>query len=258
MNEWDRGNDRQFTPGYAQGYPAGYPQDDQMKIPKKKKWLAGLLAFFVPGIGHLYLGLMMRGIVIMLLIAFDICAIVFAEDQIRSPLVVLLLSLMLAIMYFFSLFDAIQSTDVVNQRMRYPAWQPPMYMPRQDYAVPHPPVAPSADPGYGEGPAQSDSSVYASAHAGAGEQEQAAPAPNAIGPMPSPPAQGPAGMPRQLNATGVMVLAAVVIVLVLVTGMGWSGWVFRSSGSMAGAVLLIGAGIGLWLWEMRGDRARKR
>ncbi len=257
MNEWERGNDRQFMSGYAQGYPAGYPQDAQMKMPKKKKWLAGLLAFFVPGIGHLYLGLMTRGIVIMLLIAFDICAIVFANDQIRQPLFVLLLSLMLAIMYFYSLFDAVQSADAVNQRMRYPAWQPPMFVPRQDYAEPHPPAMSPADPGYGERPARPDSPIYASAHAAAGAQGQPVPDPNAIGSM-SAPSQGPAGMPRQVNATGIMVLAAVVVALVLVTGMGWSGWVFRSSGSMAGAVLLIGAGIGLWLWEMRGDRARKR
>jgi len=257
MNEWERGNDRQFMPGYAQGYPNGYPQDTQMNMPRKKKWLAGLLAFFIPGIGHFYLGQMAKGIAIMLLISFDICAIVFATTQIQQPLIIVLLSLLLPIMYFYNLFDAVQSTDVVNQRLRYPAWQPPMFVPRQDYAAPHAPAAPSAGPGFGEHPVQPDSPIYSSAHAAAGAQEQAGPGPNAIGPMSSSP-QRPAGMPRQVNATGVMVLAAVVIALVLVTGMGWSGWVFRSSGSMAGAVLLIGAGIGLWLWEMRGDRARKR
>ena len=259
MNEWERGNDRQFAPGYTQGYPAGYPQDAQANLPKKKKWLAGLLAFFIPGTGHLYLGLMTRGIVMMLLMAFDICAITFAAEQIRQPLVVLLLSLMLAIMYFYSLFDAVQSADVVNQRLlRYPAWPPSAFAHPHNYAAPYPPAAPSPAPGYGEGPSsQADPSAYTSAHAAAGAQESVQSASNIAGSMPAPP-QRPANLPRQVNATGIMVMAAVAIVLVLVTGMGWSGWVFRSSGSMAGAVLLIGAGVGLWIWEMRGDRARKR
>jgi len=230
MNDWDRGNDRNFAPGYgsvhpAAGYPAGYPQDMQTGFPKKKKWLAGLLAFFVPGLGHFYLGQMIKGITVMLLIAFDIGAIVFAATQIQEALIIVLLSLMLPILYFYSLFDAVQSTDVVNHRRRYPDWQAQMFAPRPEYApAPDAPQHPNGMP----------SSV-----------------PPGLEPEP------PQGLPRQVNATGVMVLAAVVIVLILVMGMGWSGWVFRSSGSMAGAFVLICAGIGLWIWELRGDRGRK-
>lgn len=260
MNEWERGNDRQFVPGHVHGYPPGYSPEAQMNLPKKRKWLAGLLAFFIPGTGHLYLGQMAKGISIMFLTSLNISAIVFAGMSFDEPLIIVLLALLLPIIYFYNLFDAIQSADVVNQRLRYPVWQPPAFAPQQHYPVPHPPAASAVHPGYEAPSGQPDSSVAnasAQAGSGVGEQGTAGPDPSAFDRMP-PPAQGPAGMPRQLNATGVMVLAAIVIVLVLVTGMGWSGWVFRSSGSMAGAVLLIGAGIGLWLWEMRGDRDRKR
>jgi len=213
------------------------------ELPMKKKWISGLLAFFVPGIGHFYLGQMAKGIAIMLLIAFDICAIVFAVTEIRQPLIIVLLSLLLPIMYFYSLFDAIQSTDAVNQRRRHPDWQPPMFAPPPYYAPAYPQQTSSAQ-------ASIPSSMYR-------EQRPAQPsAPNPADPAPELPQR--AALSGPVNATGVMVLVAVVMVLVLATGVGWSGWMFRSTGSMAGAVVLIGAGIGLWIWERRSDRFGKR
>lgn len=102
--------------GQWSGYgPNGYPVNQQRKG-KKSKWVAGLLAFLVPGIGHMYLGLMVKGIVLMLLVALDITAIVFASMEVDNVLSIVLLSLLMPIIYFYNLFDAIQSTETVNER----------------------------------------------------------------------------------------------------------------------------------------------
>jgi len=119
---------QQPWPGYppAGGYPAG--RSDHRR---KKKFVAGLLAFMIPGLGHMYLGLMTKGIVMMLLISLDITAIVHASSG-TNILSVVLLSLLLPIIYFYNLFDAIQSTDIVNDRNEafaaagyrpYPGWE---------------------------------------------------------------------------------------------------------------------------------------
>ncbi|WEK55147.1 MAG: hypothetical protein P0Y55_03440 [Candidatus Cohnella colombiensis] len=90
-----------------------------MYIPRRRsKWLAGLLAFIFPGTGHMYLGLMLKAIMIMLLIAFDISAIVYIGMNVvdGNELSIVLLSFVLAIIYFYNLFDAIQSTEMINDR----------------------------------------------------------------------------------------------------------------------------------------------
>lgn len=92
---------------------------------KKKKWIAGLLAFLIPGTGHFYLGQMAKGIAVMLLMVFDICAIVVAATRLNDVMLIVLLSLLLPIIYFYSLFDAIQSTDTVNDRLHYASWAGP-------------------------------------------------------------------------------------------------------------------------------------
>ncbi|GAC41812.1 hypothetical protein [Paenibacillus popilliae] len=88
---------------------------------RKSKFLSLLLSFIFPGSGHFYLGLMQRGLLIMMLFALDIVAIVYfsaTDARINVPLVVLL-ALMLPVIYFFNLFDALQSTERVNQRAVY-------------------------------------------------------------------------------------------------------------------------------------------
>lgn len=81
---------------------------------RKRKWVAGLLSLIVPGIGHFYLGLMQKGLVVMLLIIMDICAIVHFSLNMASIPLITLLSLFLPLIYFYTLFDALQSTDKVN------------------------------------------------------------------------------------------------------------------------------------------------
>lgn len=86
---------------------------------QKSKFAAGILAFFIPGTGHFYLGLMLKGLYIMLAIVLDVAAIAFIFNQYnitsstKFPLLALLACL-IPIIYFYNLFDALQSTDQVN------------------------------------------------------------------------------------------------------------------------------------------------
>ncbi|MBN3525389.1 TM2 domain-containing protein [Paenibacillus apiarius] len=89
--------------------------------PKKSKFIAVLLSFIFPGVGHFYLGLMQRGLIIIMLLALDIVAIVYfsaVDAKVNVPLIVLL-ALMLPVIYFFNLFDALQSTERVNHQAMY-------------------------------------------------------------------------------------------------------------------------------------------
>ncbi|WP_426451489.1 hypothetical protein ACP26L_05095 [Paenibacillus sp. S-38] len=81
----------------------------------KNKWIAGLLSFLVPGTGQLYLGLMQRGMGMMLLFIMNIFAIVFfaVNEEMNIPLVVLF-SLLVPVIYFYNIFDALQQTDRIN------------------------------------------------------------------------------------------------------------------------------------------------
>ncbi|WP_281889634.1 hypothetical protein [Paenibacillus sp. YYML68] len=82
-------------------------------VARKSKWLAGLLSFLFPGTGQLYLGLMKHGLGIMVLFVLNIFAIVFFGISEIIPLSVLF-SLLLPVMYFYNIFDALQQTDRVN------------------------------------------------------------------------------------------------------------------------------------------------
>jgi len=184
-------------------YPVGLP-----KHRRKRKFVAGLLAFFIPGIGHMYLGLMTKGIVMMLLMSLDITAIVYASYG-TNVLSVVLLSLLLVIMYFYNLFDAIQSTDVVNDRNEaYAAgYRPPVW----------------------------DAGAYGNPPQGMG--------------MPSPGDQPT----RSVQPLGIVLLAGAGIAMILLSGSTLKNWMGNSVGSMFGAIVLIGAGIGLWIWETKGN-----
>ncbi|OXM83937.1 hypothetical protein [Paenibacillus rigui] len=100
----------------------GHPQQD--RVPpfdpfkaRKSKFVACLLSFLIPGTGQLYLGLMQRGMGLMLLLILDIFAIVFFATNSSSniPLIVLF-SLFVPVIYFYNIFDALQQTDRVNGR----------------------------------------------------------------------------------------------------------------------------------------------
>jgi hypothetical protein len=168
---------------------------------RRSKWIAGILAFLIPGTGHMYLGLMIKGIVLMLLIALNITAIVFVSMEEVNVLSVVLLSLLIPIIYFYNLFDALQSTDNVNDRA--------------DARIMN------AQLGLTEKPVINDS------------------------------------YNRGVTPIGVLILAAATIAVIIFMEMNWSHWLFNSVGSIMGAIVLIGAGVGLWFWEMRGGYHRK-
>ncbi|MCR8629974.1 DUF6677 family protein [Paenibacillus radicis (ex Xue et al. 2023)] len=83
----------------------------------KSKLMAGLLAFFIPGTGHLYLGLMQKGLLVMMLLVLDICMIItFDGDKNGGNPVQTFFCLMFPVIYFYSLFDVMHSTEKVNAR----------------------------------------------------------------------------------------------------------------------------------------------
>ncbi|MFC5468596.1 hypothetical protein ACFPPD_07670 [Cohnella suwonensis] len=204
-------------------YPVAQPA-------RKKKWIAGSLAFFVPGIGHMYLGLMVKAIVIMLLIAMNILGIVYVSIDGDNVLSIVLLSLLMPIIYFYSLFDAIQSTEAVNERKFAQAALATQSLP------PYPPSAPFVEYPPGEVPA--------------GRPQQSVPLANGH----LRPNDGQTH--RSFSPLGMILLVGAGVVLLGIVGDNFMNRLFRSSGAMVGAVLLVGAGIALWIWENRADHRK--
>ncbi|MFD0693990.1 DUF6677 family protein [Paenibacillus sp. GCM10027628] len=100
------------------------PYAPYFQAPKKRKFVAGLLSLLVPGTGHFYLGLMQRGLFIMLLLILDIFTITTLVSQDRQEHVVsvpmvTLFALFLPVIYFYNVFDALQATDNVNRRNEF-------------------------------------------------------------------------------------------------------------------------------------------
>jgi len=255
MNEYPS-NDRPYDAGYA-AYPPGYAEA-ALQRPRKKKWVAALLSFFIPGTGHFYLGQMTKAVTIMMLIAFDICAIIFAVDKLDNVLIIVLLSLLLPIIYFYSLFDAIQCTDAVNDRFAMRGWPGPMYgMPRGygPYPGPNPAGLNPAGPAPSDHAPEGGNPEYADPQAGYAQDtsRETPPPPYPQGPMPA-----PDGLSRGVNVPGVLILVAATAILLAVTNIGkFHSWPLRSAGSAAGAFVLIAAGIGLWIWERRSAQGSK-
>ncbi|WP_019908432.1 DUF4097 family beta strand repeat-containing protein [Paenibacillus sp. HW567] len=116
-------------------------QDDSAKLPaaplpprlkrrprRKRKFIAGLLAALVPGAGHLYFGLLRKGISFIFIILLDIAALLYFSSigmQINVPLLILL-ALMIPVLYFYNVFDVLQSAD---RLLRLPAEQDPESLP---------------------------------------------------------------------------------------------------------------------------------
>jgi len=107
-----------LPPDYAPG-PDGYPFAPEPFKPKRK-FAAVLLSALVPGTGQMYLGALYRGIAIMLMLVFDIVAIVFfVSGPVEfNALPVTLLSLLIPVLYFYNVFDAVHQTDAVNRALR--------------------------------------------------------------------------------------------------------------------------------------------
>ena len=81
-----------------------------MNAPTKSKWAAGLLSFLFPGLGHLYAGAMQRGLFFMLLFIGNIFGVVLVSIHGVVPLIVLL-SVLLPVVYFYALFDALHAIE---------------------------------------------------------------------------------------------------------------------------------------------------
>lgn len=87
--------------------------------PRKRKFIAGLLAAVLPGTGHLYLGLLRKGVSVIFLIVLDIVALLYFSSigmQINVPLLILL-GLLIPVLYFYNVFDALQNADRI---LRFP------------------------------------------------------------------------------------------------------------------------------------------
>lgn len=241
---WSRDN------GY--GMPQGYPYPPVRPPKRRSKWVAAFLAFFVPGLGHMYLGRMMKGIAIMVLISANIAAIVHVTSGAEvNVLTVVLLSLLFPIIYFYSLFDAIQSTEDVNEKMAAKAgWQPYAYAQPRERAQPwaHPQRRPPAYARAEEESATTD------------ETREPEPEPAAQpAPQQEPQAYGPA-KEHEVRDASVKKIAMLAIVIACIAFVGqetWSRWKFDATLSMIGAIVLIGGGVGLWLWELRGSGGPK-
>lgn len=183
-----------------------YPQP---QVRKRSKWVTGILAFLVPGTGHMYLGLMVKGLVVMMLLAIDIVAIVYTANEGTNVLSTVLLSLFIPIIYFYNLFDALQSADYVNERLNAGTGFP---SPEGWNGVEPPAQQSSQQPGY----------------------------------------QGH----RTLPPAGVVLVVAVLLAVIVATNLNWTQRIFEVTGSLIGAVALLGVGLLLWLWDRRGSNGR--
>lgn len=87
-----------------------------------RKVVAVVLAACIPGTGHLFLGLFIRGLTFMILLLLDISAMLYVSSdglQINIPLLVLL-GLFIPVLYFYNVYDVLQSADYMMRNRRKP------------------------------------------------------------------------------------------------------------------------------------------
>lgn len=87
---------------------------------RKRKFMACMLSALLPGLGHLYLRMFWRGIAIVYFLILDASALIYFSSvrmTINIPLL-FILGILIPAMYFYSIYDVLQSTDVVNARAR--------------------------------------------------------------------------------------------------------------------------------------------
>lgn len=94
---------------------SSYPVYQDAIYRPKKKWFAGMLAFFVPGAGHMYLGLLQRGLMFMCLMACNISLLplLLSQNDVGVGLITVV-ALGVPIIYVYTIFDTLQSADLVN------------------------------------------------------------------------------------------------------------------------------------------------
>ncbi|WP_234404870.1 DUF4097 family beta strand repeat-containing protein [Paenibacillus bouchesdurhonensis] len=86
----------------------------------KRKFMACMLSALFPGLGHLYLRMFWRGIAIIYFLILDASALIYFSSirmTINIPFL-FLLGILIPAMYFYSIYDVLQSTDVVNARVK--------------------------------------------------------------------------------------------------------------------------------------------
>lgn len=87
---------------------------------QKRKFIACLLSALFPGMGHLYLSMFVKGASLIYFVLIDSAALIFfssVRGGINIPLLILL-GLLLPIAYFYSIYDVLQSADIVNHKHR--------------------------------------------------------------------------------------------------------------------------------------------
>lgn len=85
---------------------------------RKLKLLSVFLSALLPGLGHLYLRLFVKGVLLIYLILIDAVSLIYFSSirmQINVPLLILLI-LFVPVIYFYSIYDVLQSTDNLNAR----------------------------------------------------------------------------------------------------------------------------------------------
>ncbi|AZK48926.1 hypothetical protein EIM92_08310 [Paenibacillus lentus] len=82
--------------------------------------MACMLSALFPGLGHLYLRMFWRGIAIIYFLILDASALIYFSSvrmTINIPFL-FLLGILIPVMYFYSIYDVLQSTDAVNARVK--------------------------------------------------------------------------------------------------------------------------------------------
>lgn len=88
---------------------------------RKRKLIACLLSALFPGLGHMYLRMFLKGTAFMYFIILDISALIYFSSVrmgINVPLLILL-GLFVPVAYFYSLYDVMQSTDLINASSQF-------------------------------------------------------------------------------------------------------------------------------------------
>ncbi len=87
---------------------------------RKRKFIACLLAAVFPGLGHLYLKMFLKGAALIYVVLLDASALIYfssVRSGINVPFLILL-GLFIPVIYFYSIYDVLQSTDVLNARLK--------------------------------------------------------------------------------------------------------------------------------------------
>ncbi|WP_152379407.1 hypothetical protein [Paenibacillus brasilensis] len=97
-------------------------QGKRLKYARFRKVIAIMMAVLIPGLGHLFLGLFIRGLTFIVLLLLDIFAMLYVSSdglRINIPLLILL-GLFIPVLYFYNVYDVLQSADYMVRYRRKP------------------------------------------------------------------------------------------------------------------------------------------